>query len=155
MITNNDSSHNRLQIRSAEATDIDAARILLQQCRLPGDDIADRLGDGFCIAEYEGVMVGMAGVEVHDKCGLLRSVAIAPEWRKKSFGQELVDDRLAWARAGGLRHLYLLTTDAAGYFQRFGFARIDRGDVPPAIGETSEFATLCPDTATVMVLNLK
>jgi amino-acid N-acetyltransferase len=155
MITNNDSSHIRPQIRSTEAADTDAARTLLRQCQLPVDDIVDRIGDGFCIAEYDGAVVGMAGVEVHDAYGLLRSVAIAPEWRNRSFGRELVKDRLAWARTHGLCDLYLLTTDAAGYFEQFGFTSVDRGDVPSPIKETSEFATLCPDTATVMVLNLK
>lgn len=155
MITNHDASHNRPQIRSAEAADIDGAKTLLQQCRLPVDDIADRLGQGFCIAEHEGAVVGMAGVEVHDVFGLLRSVAIAPAWRNKSFGRELVENRLAWARRQGLGDLYLLTIDAAGYFERFGFTSLDRGDVPLPIRESSEFATLCPDTATAMVLNLR
>jgi amino-acid N-acetyltransferase len=46
--------------------------------------------------------------------------------------------------------VYLLTNTAAEYFPRFGFERITRADVPPAVQASIEFTSLCPYTATVM-----
>jgi N-acetylglutamate synthase-like GNAT family acetyltransferase len=46
--------------------------------------------------------------------------------------------------------LYLLTTDADAYFDRHGFAVIDRDEAPAAIKSTQQFAELCPDSAIVM-----
>ena len=49
-----------------------------------------------------------------------------------------------------MRALYLLTTTAVPFFERMGFAAIDRAEAPPAIAATREFATYCPESAVLM-----
>ncbi|TKX55964.1 GNAT family N-acetyltransferase, partial [Halorubrum sp. SP9] len=46
--------------------------------------------------------------------------------------------------------LYLLTTNAPGFFTELGYVEIDRSVAPRAIQQTTEFDDLCPSTATCM-----
>jgi amino-acid N-acetyltransferase len=46
--------------------------------------------------------------------------------------------------------IYLLTTTAERYFPKFGFERIQRADIPPAVQTSIEFTSACPSSATVM-----
>jgi len=48
------------------------------------------------------------------------------------------------------RTVYLLTTTAGPYFERFGFVRTARGDVPQALARSAEFAHACPASATCL-----
>ena len=57
-------------------------------------------------------------------------------------------------RDGTHGELHLLTTTAAPCFERFGFAVVSRADVPCEIQQTVEFSRACPDTATVLRLQL-
>jgi SAM-dependent methyltransferase len=70
-------------------------------------------------------------------------------------GESLVLNRLAWSLSEGLQDLYLLTTTAADYFRRFGFEVIERAEVPAAVQQSCEFASICPSTATVMRVRLE
>jgi amino-acid N-acetyltransferase len=94
--------------------------------------------------------VGVAGLEVCCDNALLRSVAVAPEWRSRGLGRELVTRVIADAEARGIHALYLLTTTAERYFPSFGFATIARDAVPEDIRTTGEFRDACPASATVM-----
>jgi amino-acid N-acetyltransferase len=49
-----------------------------------------------------------------------------------------------------VREVYLLTTTAHAYFPRFGFTRVARDEVAPAVRESEEFRGACPDTAVAM-----
>jgi amino-acid N-acetyltransferase len=41
----------------------------------------------------------------------------------------------------------LLTETADGYFERFGFDRVDREQLPSAVSASPELSGACPDTA--------
>ena len=82
--------------------------------------------------------------------GLLRSVAVVPNYRGHYIGQTLVDGLLQAAEHNGLTALYLLTTTADEYFERIGFERIARDNVPDEVKQTGQFSTICPDSAVVM-----
>lgn len=127
---------------------------LLRQAGLPIKGVESNLSAGYVVSRHDSGVVGVCGVEIYSTDGLLRSVVVHPEWRGKSLGRALVEDRISWAKSEGLRRLYLLTTDAEGYFERFGFNAVAREDTPAGIRASSEFSTLCPDTAVVMVLFL-
>jgi amino-acid N-acetyltransferase len=142
--------------RAAAATDIDAVRDLLAACNLPLNGVERQLGDSFVLAFDEGGrLVGMAGVERYQSDGLFRSAAVHPDWQGRGLGQALTHDRIAWARASGLRALYLLTETAAEFWPRFGFARIDRGSAPRGVAESPEWAGGCPASAVAMFLALE
>jgi len=144
------------QTRAATATDIDAVRELLAACNLPLNGVESQLGDGFVLAfDDGGRLVGMAGIERYHGDGLFRSAAVHPDWQGRGLGQALTRDRIAWARATGLRALYLLTETAAEFWPRFGFERIDRGSAPPGVSGSLEWAGGCPASAVAMFLALE
>jgi N-acetylglutamate synthase-like GNAT family acetyltransferase len=142
-------------IRPALPQDRALVVALLAAAALPTGGIEDPLGDSYCVAEYDGDLLGVAGLEVHGRHGLLRSVVVQPRARGTGVARALVADRLAWGRRSNLQGIYLLTTTAATYFQRLGFARVSREAVPAAIRASGEFAELCPQTAVVMTLSLQ
>jgi amino-acid N-acetyltransferase len=141
-----------IRVREALPADNASIRDMLEACGLPAPAMAPEPASGYAVAESGDRLVGVAGVEIHGSHGLLRSVAILPAWRGLSVGRRLVRDRLAWARASGLADVFLLTTDAAGYFERLGFKRVGRDRVPPEVRASEEFARLCPSSATAMMM---
>jgi amino-acid N-acetyltransferase len=103
------------------------------------------------VAEFGGRIVGVAGLETHGTDGLLRSVAVADDWRGRGLGGTLTRAIVDAARRHGLIHLYLLTETATDFFPRFGFCPIRREDASQAIRASEEFHDLCPASSTVMV----
>ena len=89
-------------------------------------------------------------MERYGDSGLLRSVAVALEWRSTGIGRTLVDRVLEEGRGAGVREVYLLTTTAEHYFPRLGFACVDREIVPAALRASAEFSGACPASAVVM-----
>jgi amino-acid N-acetyltransferase len=139
------------KIRPAAIEDLGPVKGLLLECNLPVDGLGERFGEAYCVAEYDGRIVGIGGIEVYGVHGLLRSVAVSSAWQGRTLGEALVKDRLAWAESRGLARVFLLTTTAAHYFERFGFRPVDRDAVPSQIKKSSEFSSVCPESATVMV----
>ena len=93
-------------------------------------------------------------MEKRGRYGLLRSTAVAPEWRGKQVAKRLVEQIIADAESQGVNALYLLTTTAERYFPNFGFEVTARDVVPQDIKATEEFREACPASATVMCLKL-
>lgn len=139
-------------LRSAQPADIHDVRLLLESCNLPDAGIEDQFQDAFVVAEHDGEVIGVAGTEKYGECGLLRSVAVSEHHRGKSVGRLLTRECLARAWRRGISDIYLLTNDAQGYFGALGFKAVDREQVPHEIAESHEYASLCPETATLMVL---
>jgi amino-acid N-acetyltransferase len=138
-----------VSLRRAMHADDEAVTTLLRDAELPIDGVAQWL-DRFWIAEHQGRVVGIAGMEQYGDSGLLRSVAVVPEWRGTGIGRTLVDHVLEEGRAAGVREVYLLTTTAEHYFPRLGFSCCDRESVPSALRASAEFKGACPASAVVM-----
>jgi N-acetylglutamate synthase-like GNAT family acetyltransferase len=82
---------------------------------------------------------------------LLRMLAVAPERRGEGLGYVLVEGATDRARSQGVRHLYLVTDGAQGYFgEKLGFQAIDRKDVVASIQATAEYALARSKNATWM-----
>jgi N-acetylglutamate synthase-like GNAT family acetyltransferase/protein-L-isoaspartate O-methyltransferase len=141
-------------VRPATERDLGAAELLLRAASLPIEGLRDQFDDGFVVWEVDGTVIGVAGLEVYGSYGLLRSVAVAEDWRGRGVAEALVKDRVDWGAARGLRAIYLLTTTASGYFGRRGFASVDRDAVPAAVRRSNEFAEVCPATAIAMELRV-
>lgn len=138
-------------IRSATHADLAAVHALLEASALPRAGVEGSL-DGFFVGEADGELVGVVGLEACcDRYALLRSTAVAETWRSRGLGRRLVERALAEAEARGYQALYLLTTTAEHYFPSFGFAKIDRAEVPPEVQRTDEFRGACPASATAMM----
>ena len=142
-----------LALRPADLADLAACRGLVDACGLPLAGLEHGFPGGYVVAA-DKVLVGCAGVERYDVAGLLRSVAVAPAGRGRGLGEQLTRNRIAHARAMRLESLWLLTTTAAAYFSRLGFAPIDRTAAPMALRRSAEFAEVCPASATCMRLRL-
>ena len=140
----------RLSVGKARPGDLPALHELLSLCGLPFDGVADHL-HAFLVARDVGRLVGTVGVERHGADGLLRSLAVHPDYRRRGLGARLTRRALGEeARRLGLRRLFLLTETASEYFLRFQFRPLPRGQAPPALQASVEFASACPETATCM-----
>jgi amino-acid N-acetyltransferase len=140
-------------IATAATADREAVEALLHACALPTEDLPASL-EHFFVARAAGRVVGVIGVQELGRRGLLRSLAVSPDWRGKGLGHRLWRVASACARRLGLEDLFLLTTTAEAIFANWGFARILREEAPPELRQTPEYRTLCPSSAAVMRLSL-
>lgn len=144
---------NSIDIAPAGAADLPDVLALLERSRLPPDGLAPHVASTM-VAKDRGRIVGSAALELYGRVGLLRSVAVDDHLRGRGLGVRLVAAALDLARARGLHTVYLLTETAGGFFPRFGFRPVTRGDIDPAALQSVEFTTLCPASALVMALDL-
>ena len=136
-------------LRRAVQGDYHAVATLLRDLELPPDGISEWL-EHFWIGEHQSHVVGVAGMERYGDSGLLRSVAVAQDWRSTGLGRALVERVVEEGRVAGVKDVYFLTTTAEHYFPRLGFVCIDRGNVPAALHASAEFTGACPASAVVM-----
>ncbi|MBO0949862.1 arsenic resistance N-acetyltransferase ArsN2 [Fibrella forsythiae] len=135
--------------RLATPTDRPALTELLTQAKLLTDDLPENLGT-FILAFDNDTLAGTAGVDIIELTGLLRSVAVAPAYQHQHIGRQLIAAAEKLASDKGIMNLYLITTTADRYFDRLGFERVDRNNVPEAIATTRQFSELCPASSVVM-----
>ena len=138
-------------VRSATAADYPAVIALLEAAGLPTAGVPRTLDD-FLVANRKDGLAGAIGLERYGSGALLRSAVVRPGDQGTGIGAALVRALLDRARDGGLREIYLLTTTAERWFPRFGFAPIEREQVPDAVRVSVEFREACPASAAVMRL---
>jgi amino-acid N-acetyltransferase len=143
-----------IQLRDANADDLSAVCSLLTAAHLPLDGVEEQFGAAYVIAETDGEIVGVEGVERYGDAGLLRSAAVAQAWRGRGIGEQLTRERLAYARRQGMREVWLLTTTASDFFPRFGFERVTRDEAPAPLQASREFRDACPASAIAMRIQL-
>ena len=100
----------------------------------------------FLVAEDANRIVGLAQIKPHrDGSRELASLAVAPDRQGEGIGATLV---AAWlARERGT--LYLMCADRLeGYYARFGFRRIDMGEMPPYFRRMIRVANIIARVAT-------
>ena len=139
----------RINLRTAQPADLPAVLSLLERSELPTAGVADTFSH-FLVAEADGKLVGVAGLELYDGSALLRSVAVDGPWRGTGVGRVLVERALDLARERGIEDIYLLTTTAEHYFPKFGFACVSRDSVADGVRKSVEFQCACPASAKVM-----
>ncbi len=139
-----------LQAVAARPHDLKGALALLGRSQLTQQEVSENWGHYFVVREDDGRVVGVAGLEVHAGFGLLRSVAVDQDYRRQGLAASLVAAVLERASHLQLSGLYLLTTDARGYFERHGFRECPRQEAPEAIRACWEFRSGCPQTAILM-----
>jgi N-acetylglutamate synthase-like GNAT family acetyltransferase len=144
----------RWRLRPAREGDRETVTAMLADARLPSEGVDDQFGDGYVVAELEGRIVGVGGMEIHGSYGLLRSVVVLEEVRGQGLGQIIVSDRLRWSARKGLRAVYLLTTTVPEFFEHIGFTEMKRAEMPDEIQGSREFSDICPSSAIAMVLRL-
>ncbi len=144
-----------IDIRRAQQDDLERVSALLAEAELLELPDWMRLANLLVAIGDDGEVVGAVALEVRARRGLLRSAVVDPEHRERGVGSGLVHATIARASELGLRELYLLTENAAAFFERFGFDSIERDDVPQEIRRTSSFVKECPESAAVLCLELE
>ena len=140
-----------MEIRKGTATEFEAIVQLLRDSELPVCDLTIEHAVLFqVIVDDAGGLIGSCAVEPHGSSGLLRSLAVLESLRGRGAGSQLVSAVEAAARDAGIRDLYLLTTTARVFFERLGYVPIERAGVPEAIKRSTEYCSICPDSAAVL-----
>ncbi len=139
-----------IAITPAQAGDVATIIGLLAEAGLPVGDIDELPAIGFLVARHDGEVCGAVGLERYGPIGLLRSLVVKSDRRRRNLGRRLVEHIEDTARRSGVEELWLLTLDAARWFEGRGFEAVDRASAPHAITVTREFADLCPANAVLM-----
>ena len=138
-----------IKIEKLENKDIGFAKELLREFDLPNSDIENESLNLFTISRTNEV-VGIVGFEQYDVHGLLRSFVIDKNYQSKGLGAQALVVVETLANQQGVEQFYLLTTTADKFFARNDYTVFDRQAVPESISKTTEFNTLCPDSAVCM-----
>ncbi len=126
------------------------AEELLQSSGLPTSDlVADHGSRQFIAARRDG-LVGTVAVEFHGEHGVLRSLCVVECHRRDGLARRLVQEAERLAAQRGVVALYLLTTTAKDVFVALGYLQCDRRQVPPQVGASSQFESICPSSAVCM-----
>jgi amino-acid N-acetyltransferase len=131
------------------------AATLLESAQLPASDLTEAHLDHFFFSGTETSPSGLVGLEFCAGDVLLRSLVVCPEFRFAGLGGALVRHAESYARACGVRSIFLLTTSAEAFFERRGYARAARASAPEAVRNTREFAAICSASAAFMVKQLQ
>lgn len=136
-------------VRAAKPIDLPNIMSFLKDNGLPTNGV-EKCFNNFVVAEdKDGSWVGIAGLELYGRGGLLRSVAVGKQYRGLGHGRKLVDAILRNAKAKGVQTMYLLTDSADAYFKGLGFEAVDRENIEADVKASPEF-TECCETAIAM-----
>jgi amino-acid N-acetyltransferase len=127
---------------------------LLKSADLPYEDIEKHIHDFAFIKDGDN-LIGCVGLEIYDEIALLRSLAVVENHRNQGIGHILANEILQYAIQKQITKLFLLTTTAERFFSKLGFVLMKREDAPESIRLTTEFSSLCPDTAVFMCKKLR
>ena len=139
-----------VSLNHSHIADIEA---LLGRCNLPAADCREQLQNFSGIIEGDQLIV-VGAVQYHAEVGLLRSIAVHPEFRDRGLAATMTRHLLEKLKSHNVNEIYLLTETAVSYFERFGFSAIKRQSVADYIKTTRQFESLCPITAQAMRLDL-
>lgn len=143
-----------LQVVPSTPSDLSAVLMLLEAVNLPTEGVAEHFAD-FLIARANERVVGCVGLEKYGSHGLLRSLAVAPDWRGQALGRQLTAHLLAYAQANTIQTIALLTTTAADFFtHHFGFRAIDRHHLDEVFAASPEWKLPRCASAVCLMLTL-
>ena len=125
----------------AREDDVSAIQGLLTEAELPAD-VEAHLAN-LLVARHGEKVVGCVGMEVRGTDALFRSLVVTPAYRGLGLGRRLYAALEDLAKRRGVERAYLLTNTIEALAESWGFLRIDRAQVPPAVQETSEFRGGC------------
>ncbi len=141
------------QVRPATGPDLPAIAQLLHEGGLHAGAARERLGRTVVSQSDRRVMATAAWEPVGEEV-LLRSVAVSREARGAGIGMLVVAAALRQAARSGAGDVYLVTTDAEGFFTRCGFRTIPREELPAPVAGHRQLTRDCPTSAPAMRLTL-
>jgi amino-acid N-acetyltransferase len=141
--------NNQVKIIKAGNDQRQAIIDLLQSEQLPVEDLLIPLDD-FFVAIENNIVIGAIGLEQYKHYGLLRSMVVDTSHRNKNIASQLILQLESYAITAGINYMYLLTETAQQYFERKGYQKIAREEVPEVLQASSEFSHVCPASAIIM-----
>jgi len=139
-------------MQKANQTDIPEIRNLLIKNDLPVADLTNEID--FYIEKENNQIIAVGGLELVGHNVIMRSIAVSENYKGKGLGTKITQHLLDTAKKHNLGSVFILTLTAEKYFPKFGFIRIERESAPEAIKRSSEFTTVCPDSAVLMKLEI-
>ena len=130
------------------------AMALLVKNGLPISDLNTKHFDDFLYLGETDNPVGIIGLEIFDSIALLRSLAVSKDARGKGFGKTLVFAVEDYAKNKNISDIYLLTENAENFFKKLNYICIQKESAPETIRNTSEFSSVCPESAVLMTKRL-
>jgi len=107
------------------------------------------------VAKAAKRVVGVIGVEVYGRVGLLRSLCVEQAYRGQGIAKMLNAGILACAQMRKIDRLYLFTLSAEKFASKLGFHNIDKKRVPKSIRSTWQFRKLKPYPAVCMMKEMR
>jgi amino-acid N-acetyltransferase len=126
-------------VRKARAADVPAMQGLVAHFAARGELLPRTLNElyqhlrDFFICEVEGQIAGLCALSLYwEDLAEIRTLAVHEAHGGKGLGAALVTACLEEAAGLGVRRVFALTY-RPGYFERFGFHTIDKGELPQKI----------------------
>lgn len=149
-------------VRPAKTTDAEAVSTLVNGFAERGrmlhrslESVYESLRD-FIVADHPDGLAGCGALTVVGcDLGEIRSLAVVAERQGAGVGTRIVEESIRQGRTLGLKRIFVLTYEAE-FFQRFGFARIDREALPAKVwGDCihCNHADDCDETALILDLD--
>lgn len=117
-----------LAIERLDGSDLDLKKAL-SGADLPTDDVEDEGRTFFRIVGDNDITVAFAALEACEGDQLLRSVVVLPGQRGKGVGRAAVEPG---------SDVFLATTSASPFFERLGFIKVQRENLPAAVLATRQ-----------------
>jgi phosphoglycolate/pyridoxal phosphate phosphatase family enzyme len=130
----------------AETSHQGAVRALLDEMGLSAEPGWDRDAETV-VALLDGDVVVTSAADVQAEDAYLRSVAVREGLRGTGLGMLMVATVVRNIRRRGANRLWLVTETAAPFFERLGFAPVERAALPRWIADGSDH---CPGSAVAM-----
>lgn len=148
-------------LRKAQITDVKEIQKLLTAYANRGDMLSRSLSElyesirDFYIVEEEGRLLGTSALHiVWEDLAEVRSVAVAEDVGRKGIGSQVVGACIDEARELGLKRIFCLTYKP-DFFARFGFAVVDKNQLPHKVWGDCMKCVKFPDCDEIaMILDL-
>lgn len=127
---------------------------LLRNCNLPTSDLDKKQFNNFLYLGETDNPIGIAGLEIFGSIALLRPLAISKDVQGNGNGKKLVSAIENYAKSKNIKELYLLTETAEDFFKKQYYTRIIKEFAPECIKTTSEFSSVCLQSAVLMTKRL-
>jgi amino-acid N-acetyltransferase len=140
-------------IRKATIKDVKSVHGLLQEYGNRGELLSRPLSELYDHVRDFSLYMGKEENQVLGCCALqfcwedlaeIRSLAVVPEHRGKKIGSELTQTILDEAELFDIKKVFALTYKPA-FFEKFGFIRIDRAELPLKIWSDCVICVKFPD----------
>jgi N-acetylglutamate synthase-like GNAT family acetyltransferase len=140
-----------LKIRPATEDDQRTIRRFIKDARLNPMSLN---WPNFVMAEEDGEVVGVGQVKAHrDDSRELASIVVVPARQGRGIGSAVIRTLLA-SNPGVVLHL-TCRRELQGYYERFGFRRLNRADYPPYFGRLIPLVNLIGRFAGARILVMR